>query len=217
MSTEYFLDREDQLRLLDLLREIPELVEEVAITISRQDRLGSGGGAQINPNSYRERPVFFNEKAADVANDLRVVLVSWVGYVLEHRGLEWEGDDSTLRLARWLDKNIVSLALTPGSDEALDEIDDAVWSIRRAVDRGPDRLPTVVSPEREAEARERAKVLWVKPGQVEGLMKSLGHPPLKAATVRKWAERGKIEKREDGLYSLGELLKLNPRREVVTN
>ncbi|PQP24145.1 hypothetical protein [Rhodococcus opacus] len=213
--SDFFLPRDEQLELVELLREIPELVEDLAVTISRQDRLGSGS-AQISPNSYRETPVYFNERAAGAAEELRAVLVSWVAYVLEERGLQWEGDDSTLRLARWLDKNVVALSLTPGSEEALDEITDAVRRIRRVVDRAPDRAPTVVDNGRILEARVRAQSLRVSPAQAEALVEKLGYAPLKAATIRKWAERGKIEKGVDGMYCLGDILELTPLRPVLT-
>ncbi|MDH6283214.1 hypothetical protein M2280_004457 [Prescottella agglutinans] len=210
-ETGFYVSHADQREILRLLQTIPELVEELAITVTRRDRVGSGG-PQISSGSYRERPLFFNDHASTVAEDLRSVLVGWVRHVLEYRGLSWDGDDSTLSLARWLDRNVVALAMTEGSDEMLDELRDALRRVWRAIDLAPERSSTVVDDERVTEARARAQELRVSPAQIEALVEKLGYRPLKAATVRQWAKRGKIEKGDDGLYRLGDILELNPIR-----
>lgn len=215
-ETGFYITRDDQREIVRLLRTVPELVEELAITISRQDRIGSGG-PQISSGSYRERPVFFNDFAAAVAEDLRGVLGGWVRHVLEHRGLAWEGDDSTLTLARWLNRNVVSVAMTEGSEELLDELRDALRRVWRAIDLAPERSAPYVEEERVEEARTRADELRVNPAQAEGLVEKLGYPPLKAGTIRQWAKRGKIEKGDDGLYRLGDILRWSPIRDDASN
>ncbi len=215
-ETGFYITLDDQREIVRLLRTVPELVEELAITISRQDRVGSGG-PQISSGSYRERPVFFNDYAAAVAEDLRGVLIGWVRHVVEYRGLAWEGDDSTLTLARWLNRNVVSVAMTEGSEELLDELRDAIRRVWRAIDLAPERSPTYVDEERVTEAAVRAQELRVSPAQAEALVEKLGYKPLKAATVRQWAKRGKIEKGTDGLYRLGDILRWNPVRDDASN
>lgn len=215
-ETGFYITRDDQREIVRLLRTVPELVEELAITISRQDRIGSGG-PQISSGSYRERSVFFNEHASTVAEDLRGVLSGWVRHVLESRGLAWDGDDSTLTLARWLNRNVVSVAMTPGSAEMLDELRDALRRVWRAIDLAPERSATYVDEERVAEASARAQELRVSPAQAEALVEKLGYPPLKAGTIRQWARRGKIEKGTDGLYRLGDILRWSPIQGDASN
>ncbi|ORL15398.1 hypothetical protein [Prescottella equi] len=215
-ETGFYVGPDDQREIVRSLRTVPELVEQLSITISRQDRIGSGG-PQISSSSHRERPVVYNEHASTVSEDLRGVLVGWVRHVLEYRELVWNGDDSTLNLARWLDRNVIALAMTPGSEEMLDELRDALRRVWRAIDLAPERSARYVDDERVAEASARAQELRVSPAQAEALVEKLGYKPLKAATVRQWAKRGKIEKGIDGLYRLGDILRWKTIRGDTTN
>ncbi|MFC9769394.1 hypothetical protein, partial [Rhodococcus jostii] len=62
-------------------------------------------------------------------------LVAWVRHVCESRRVDYDGRDGTLGVARWLDRNIIALAMTEGSGEALDEIQYAMRRARWATDR----------------------------------------------------------------------------------
>jgi hypothetical protein len=131
----FYLQREDQLALVGWLRKMFVLSEELAITITRQDRVG-GGDPRVSMGE-REQPLPFNAHASEVADDLNATLVAWARHVCEHRGVAYNGKPGVLGLARWLDRNIIALALTPGSEEALDEISDAIRRAQRALDRPP--------------------------------------------------------------------------------
>jgi hypothetical protein len=149
----FYVTLQDRIEIVRLMREIPELVEELAITTSRQARMGSGG-PQISTGKFKERPLFFNEFSAEITEDLRGVLVGWVRHVLEYRESAAWPEDSILTLARWLDHHVVALAMTPGSEEFLDEIRDAMGRAWRAVDRRVEAPPRAADPDRVDEARE---------------------------------------------------------------
>ncbi|MFC9769103.1 hypothetical protein [Rhodococcus jostii] len=206
-----FLSREEIKKLVALLREMPELVEELAVTITRQDRIGTPGSA--GKRRGEEQPLPFNATAAEAADDLHTTLVAWVRHVCESRRVDYDGRDGTLGVARWLDRNIIALAMTEGSGEALDEIQYAMRRARWATDRPRAEDATISDPDRVDEARATA----VSAAQAERMMERLGHPPLKAATVRKWAERGKLEPVDGGRYRLGDILDLNPIQECVSD
>lgn len=144
----FFLPREHQRMLLEILRRIPDLVIELAISETKQTRLGGRlGGRQ---KGEYEQPFPFSQAAIDAGENLHAVLGSWVRHVCEHRGLDFRPDPhavdtnfigpltpdqwrmtprytpSTPTLAHWLDKNIISLALTPGAESSYGEIKQAV-------------------------------------------------------------------------------------------
>ncbi|MFC9769176.1 hypothetical protein [Rhodococcus jostii] len=128
-----FLSREEIRKLVALLREMPELVEELAVTITRQDRIGTPGSA--GKRRGEEQPLPFNATAAEAADDLHTTLVAWVRHVCESRRVDYDGRDGTCGVARWLDRNVIALAMTEGSGEALDEIQYAMRRARWATDR----------------------------------------------------------------------------------
>lgn len=209
MNTDHlFIERHEIQKLVVLLREIPELVEELSVTLTRQDQLGSGG-ARVSMGE-REQPLPFNVNASEVADDLHNTLVGWVRHVCESRVLDYTGSTSTIGLARWLDRNVIALAMTEGAGTALDEVQYAMRRARWATDRPPVRLATVSDPDRV----EQARAARVTAAEAERMMPTLGHPPLKAETIRKWFERGKISQgASDCRYRLGDILDLNPRKE----
>ena len=138
-----------------------------------------------------------------------------VGY--DVRVLDYTGSTSTIGLARWLDRNVIALAMTEGSGTALDEVQYAMRRARWATDRPIPEPATLPSPERVEAAKLESLDMRVTASQVEYLMVNLGHPPLKAATVRKWAERETIQQGEDGMYRLGDILDRNPQRPAVSD
>lgn len=199
----FYVSTAEQRALVTILRRIPELVEELAITTSRQDRVARGGVKVRNGSG--EQPLPVHTGAASAAHELRNELATWARLVCESRGIDYEGSDSTLGLARWLDKYVVALALTEGTAEALNSIRVAVDRCWLVIDL-PAENETWSDPQLVNQAREQR----VTAIEAERLMKPLGHPRLKAAVIGKWFERGKIT-REEGTYRLGDILDRNPR------
>lgn len=212
----FYISLDDQREIVRLLRMVPEIVEELTIATTRQSRLGSRG-PQVSTGAHRERPLFFDEYVSAVTDDLRGVLVGWARHVLEHRESAYWPEDSMLSLARWLDHNVVALAMTPGAEEMLDELRDAIGRGWRAVDRKPEKSKPLIDEDELAEARVRAAEVRVTAAQVERWAEMLRYKPLKASTVRKWQERKKIEKGADGRYRLGDVLAHQPILETGAN
>jgi len=139
----YYLPRSDQDKLADLLypgakapahiyaASIPSLLEDLAVAITRQDRMGSP--IRIASGSD-EQPLPVNLHAVEAADALRSELVGWVNLVREQRQLTYTGGGSTLELARWLKRWVMALAMSEGADQALISIQRAVRTARRAVD-----------------------------------------------------------------------------------
>lgn len=141
MNTDHlFITRDEIKKLVALLREIPEIIEELSITLTRQDCLGKGG-AKVSMGE-REQPLPFDVNASEVSDDLHNTILGWVRHVCESRGLDYTGATSTIGLARWLDRNVIALAMTEGSGEAMGEIQYAMRRARWATDR-PARDDTV--------------------------------------------------------------------------
>lgn len=207
MSEIYFVCREDRQMLDKLLGEIPGLIDDLAITICRQDRTGKGG-MKISSGSD-EQPMPFNVGASDAGDYLRNELNTWARLVCEERYISYDGSDSVVGVSVWLRKNLASLAMTQGAEDALPGIESAMKRCRRAMD-----LPAEDPPSWDEEMVERAMNQAVTATQAQLLMGRLGHPPLKAATISKWFERGHLEVDDRGFFRLGDILARNPRKVV---
>lgn len=133
----YFMPRADQVALVAILDEVPALVEDLTIAITRQDRL-SGGGPKTR-NGSDEQPLPLSVEAMEASDLLTDTLASWVRHTTEQRAMHYTQPCTALHYAAWLKRWHVALAMSPGSDEALDEIRYAVRQARRATDRPRER------------------------------------------------------------------------------
>lgn len=126
----YYLDTAGQADLLALLAQIPDVVDALAGVlcdgfpqhISYEPRVSSSPAARIP----------YDTSAHDAANYLDNELWTWANHVCEHRHQRYEGPASTIGMADWLRKHIVSLAMTPGADEAPHAFRRIIRSARRA-------------------------------------------------------------------------------------
>ncbi|MGC0365027.1 hypothetical protein ABH922_003011 [Rhodococcus sp. 27YEA15] len=134
--TIYFVGRDDRAMLDKLLGEVPSLVEDLAVTVTRQDRIGKGGAKIASGENVQPLP--FNVGASDAGDRLRNELAGWARHVCESRGLVYTGSASTAGVALWLRRNLASLAMTEGAEEALPSIEVAMRECRRAMDIPPE-------------------------------------------------------------------------------
>lgn len=144
----YFISRAEQQQLTELLDTIPALIDDLTITIARQDRLGNGPRISRGKSA---QPLPYNVNASEVADQLHNELASWVRHTCEHRTMSYDSNNDTISLARWLRRWIIALALTEGSDTALTDIEAVILDARRAIDRPPPQRPHI-NPELLAEA-----------------------------------------------------------------
>lgn len=211
MNTDHlFITRDEIQKLVTLLREIPEIVEELAVTLTRQDCLGKGG-AKVSMGE-REQPLPFNVNASEVSDDLHNTLVGWVRHVCESRVLDYTGSTSTIGLARWLDRNVIALAMSEGSGTALDEVQYAMRRARWATDR-PDRPDsTWVDPGVLEEARSAIGTA----ADLEKILRGMGDPTLTRKRITYLDRLGELSRitLPDGttVFTVGDVLDAHARR-----
>lgn len=169
------------------LRDIPELAEDLAVAVMRQDRLGGrGGGAHRRPS---EQPLPFNIDAHEAAEHLHNVLGGWVRVVCEHRARQYDGPDTTPGLARWLQRNLEGLAVIPGAETARGEIKAAMTAAERIA--CPPRRVTDLNEGSIGEAR----ATYLNAREIAALARELGDEwrHLTRRRVHVLAEAGLIE------------------------
>lgn len=154
MSDGMFMPRHEQHALVELLREIPALLVHLKAVITNQERV-STGGPRVSTGE-REQPLPFNATASEAGTALHAELAYWVRWACEPRGVTFwpvgythtydfigplrsherripsrDFRDSTTGLALWLDQNVVALAMTEGSEDALHYIAQAIDAVRK--------------------------------------------------------------------------------------
>lgn len=134
VDTEMFLTRGEQHKLVDELREIPDLVPHLAVAYVRQSRRGGSVGTRRPPQSTPPIDIAVATMHADATD----ILDYWARLVAEQRGLD--GPAYTLTaLARWLDRHVIDLAMTHGAEQAYDEILGAVATLQARVGHPEDK------------------------------------------------------------------------------
>lgn len=207
MSEIYFVCREDRQMLDKLLGEIPGLVEELSITVTRQDRTGKGGMKISSGENVQPMP--FNVGASDAGDYLRNELNTWARLVCEERYISYDGSDSVVGVSVWLRKNLASLAMTQGAEDALPGIEGAMKRCRRAMDIPADddvAVPVVdVAQARNSELNAAA---------IARMRHELGLPELNARRIETLLKAGALKpcrvvsmpKRDLVVYRLGDVL-----------
>lgn len=129
-------------RLSRALGDVPALVDELEVTITKQRALPTEGGSAAS-----ETALPWHEKAADARRALHGLLAMWSRFCEEEhvrhssprvRPLD-EHDDNLVALSRWLLWRVDGLTLHDIGPEAVEEITDAVAECHRIIDRRPDR------------------------------------------------------------------------------
>lgn len=176
----FYLPRVDQKALLDLLKKIPSLAEDLAVTTYRQDRIGKGGMKIASGTD--EQPLPFKLGASNAIDLLFNELAGWARHVCDSRGISYmptgfthdfdfvgplrESEnrlpygyrESVLGLARWLRRNIIPLAMTEGADTAYIDISKVMDRCWATVDI-PAEDPVPVHEKDEVLERVRAQML----------------------------------------------------------
>lgn len=113
------------------LKAIPWLLEELEVTLSRQDCLSEG-----SDRSSDEQPLPLNMRAVEVRIDLNAVLAAWA----LHTAGRFDGLDRTvvwteLRLAQYLLERVGDILTDPAAGQCADEISDIRRRAQRAIDK----------------------------------------------------------------------------------
>lgn len=153
MTMDFFLPKHLHEPLRVKLSGVPDLVEELAITITRQSRIQKRGLSKPSRPKPESR-VPFHIAAAEAADELQTCLATWVRMVCEERRIRYTDRDDAITLSRWLRKNVVALALTQGSEEAHDDIVYRIEHCRSLIDLPPDD-DVVIDPVRVSQANRQ--------------------------------------------------------------
>ncbi|MBM4645591.1 hypothetical protein GS464_24585 [Rhodococcus hoagii] len=214
MTDQFHITATQMRALVALLGEIPALIDDLAITLTRQDCIGAGG-IRVTGGSD-EQPLPINLAASDAHDLLHSTLASWARHIYESRGQGYTGPRSTVGLSSWLAANVTRLAMTEGCEEAHDEIEHAMSQCRRVCDRPEDRAVLATDPYGEAivyglelNAKECADI--ARTSGVEGLTKRRVLYLLEVEAVKPLRTE-KVGKYDSPVLRLGEVVDAHKRR-----
>jgi DNA-directed RNA polymerase subunit RPC12/RpoP len=129
------------------LGQVPWLIEELEVTITKQRAAIDGDGA-----ASAETPLMYHLPAAEKRDALRHALVIAVRFCVEEGvrnsdpGPEWPEDDMRA-MSRWLLWRVDGLALNDMGEEITKAIRDTVRACRHIIDKPPDRAYAGPCPE----------------------------------------------------------------------
>ncbi|WP_280358131.1 hypothetical protein [Nocardia otitidiscaviarum] len=115
-----------------LLREIPDLAEDLTDAIACRTRLNGPTEYRLQPRAATQ-PLPYNPAASQAADHLHATLVSWTRLICEQRDLTYTSGTTTAALARWLHRNLIAFAMTEGVESAPTDIAAAVDTATRIV------------------------------------------------------------------------------------
>ena len=124
------------------LTTIPDLVNELEVTITRQARITS----ERHGGRSAEHPLPWNLHASEKASDLNTTINAWaldtsrLGEDERDQLAEHHHSDTTAVTA-WLTRNLHTLRHHQEAGQAYDELTNAIREARRAVDRPLDYMP----------------------------------------------------------------------------
>jgi len=112
------------------LKAIPWLLEDLEITMTRQDRL-----SDVSDRGSDEHPLPIRLHAMEARRDLHSTLAAWAQHVAgKHEGLG-AGVWTELKLAHYLLEHVGDVFTDPAAGECADEIGYAVKLVRRTIDK----------------------------------------------------------------------------------
>lgn len=212
MSIDFHLPRADQRKLTEALGAIPTLADQLAVTVTRQSHIQKSGLGKPRRQKPGSR-IPYHIGAAEAADNLRNALVTWVRFTCEARQIHYRGGDDIMSHARWLRRNMIQLALTEGSEEALNDITDKINECRRQVDLPPDDELHIDRDRIEAANRQ-----ILTAGQVEKIAHKLGNPGVGLnkrrveTLVRQKKLRACAKDGQVNFYRLGDVLDAHHRK-----
>ena len=175
---DFHIPRAEQAKLREKLFLVPELAEDLAVTITRQARIQKQGLGK--PRRQRPEPcVPFHLGASEAAEELHRCLAGWVRFVCDARQIEYTDGNDLTPLSRWLHRNVVTLALIEGSETAYSEIAHRIDECRRQIDLPPEDEIVI-----DRARLEQANRQIVTAGQAEKIARRLGELGRRLTTQR---------------------------------
>lgn len=212
-DTTMFLSREDCAQLVEHLREVPDLIEPLALAYLRQSRRG------LDATTTRRAPQStppVDVEADQLAQDLHNTLTGWIRVVCEQRAMEPPTATTLVGAAKWLDKYVISLAMTEGAVAAFDDITKGIDRVKSRLlmpDVGPLTEDELASANRQIiTAYQIDKVLHLLGSRGEGLNRRRVEVLDKAGALHPCSRDRDTGRR---FYRLGDILaahQVHPRR-----
>jgi hypothetical protein len=144
------------------LGDVPWLIDELEVTITKQRAAIDGDGA-----ASAETPLMYHLPAAEKRDALRHSLVTAVRFCVEEGvrnsdpGPEWPEDNMT-SMSRWLLWRVDGLALNDMGEEITRGVRDAVRACRHIIDKPPERAYAGPCPECKRDLYHRHDAAEVK-------------------------------------------------------
>jgi hypothetical protein len=157
------------------LATVPELVAELQITLTRQDRVT----AEKHGGRSATKPLPWNEHASQRAFELNTTLNAWALDTSklaedERDPLIEQHHSDTAGVARWLGRNLRTLRQHQDAGQALDEITDAIHEARRAIDRPVERVFAGPCGEPDEYDQPCKEDLYAAPGKATATCRACG-------------------------------------------
>jgi hypothetical protein len=130
-----FLCRSCSERLQRALGDLPALIADLDVTLTRQAVTGAHGEGKPTKKDAQPSPVHIG--AAEVASNLRYVLATSVRYLTEARGIVAVPADNPLAMARWLLLHHDSIRLDPAGPDIASDIHGVTRAIWKVIDPDP--------------------------------------------------------------------------------
>lgn len=112
---------------------VPWLLDQLAITLARLDRVAGQVGA-----APAGTPLPLRWSASQAGVTLTLTLAPWAARVAVQRDVVFDVQPASLALSRWLAGHIVSVRQCQDAGELVDEVRYAIDQVRRAIDRPAD-------------------------------------------------------------------------------
>jgi hypothetical protein len=117
------------------LRQVPWLVEQLGITLTRQARVGERNGPRSS-----ETPLPYHVGASDELDVLRDTLWMWARAVAEQRGIDLPEVKDSVELGQWMLRHPHDIAQHVDVGELHGDVLAILKTIRRTIDLGPNRF-----------------------------------------------------------------------------
>lgn len=137
MSMDFYLSRDDQARLRGKLNLLPGILNDLSVTETQQANVVRPGLGKLKHQKPGAR-LPFNIKAAAASTELERCLAGWVQFVCINRKVRYTGPRHVIAHALWLRRNVVTLALIDGSQDAYKDINGRILDCQNVIDLPPD-------------------------------------------------------------------------------
>ncbi|MFI5542037.1 hypothetical protein ACIA5H_37310, partial [Nocardia sp. NPDC051900] len=131
-SCNEFLCSECAEQLVDALDRVPWLLEELAVTELRQDRVSRGLRTGRAPRS----PLLFDPKSSDLRRALANSVTTWARHIAETRGVRLRASEDAAA-AEWLAEHITAVRLDEAAGELHRDITRAVAAALALINARP--------------------------------------------------------------------------------